>query len=65
MAHRKTVIVFIDFENLRQSISRYFVEKTGAEQIARVVKEIAQELGDFRGGAFSEIGHDVPVKHER
>lgn len=49
---RRTVIAFIDYENLRQSISRYFTEKVRAKQVANVIKDIAQELGDFRGGTF-------------
>jgi hypothetical protein len=45
-------MAFIDYENLRQSISRNFLEKVSAGQIAKAIKALAEELGQFRGGAF-------------
>lgn len=52
MTLSKGVLAFVDYENLRQSISRYFVEKVTAQQVAKAIKDIAEELGDFRGGTF-------------
>ena len=49
---QQKIMAFIDYENLRQSISKNFLEKVNAGQIARTIRALAEELGEFRGGAF-------------
>lgn len=49
---RQSLMAFIDYENLRQSIARNFLEKVSARQIAKTIKSLAEELGEFRGGVF-------------
>lgn len=46
-------MAFIDWENLRQSVSRNFAEKATPRHIIEAVRQIVEELGcAFRGGCF-------------
>ena len=50
---KEGAFAFIDWENLRQSISRNFAERATPRPIIDAIKQVVEELGyEFRGGCF-------------
>ena len=50
MADREPVAVFVDYENLRISLRNNFKEIVKPAQLARAIRDIADECGQFREG---------------
>jgi len=47
---KNEVMVFVDYENIRRGLANNFQERVGPDKIIGVISNLAQELGDFRGG---------------
>lgn len=50
MENKGVVMVFVDYENIRRGLADNFQERVGPDKIIEAISNLAQELGDFRGG---------------